>query len=602
MKTFGLALSTLSVVAILAMLVWLSMRGGDGEPDVVKPVPPEAYVSKAEQFTASLRLVDVTTQAGIQFRHVSGALGKKYLPETMGGGAAFFDFDNDGDQDLLFVNSCHWPDDADDATPATPALYANDGTGAFTDVTVEKGLEVTFYGMGIAIGDADGDGWDDVFFTAVGNNRLYRNDAGKRFVEITGAAGLPEVQSESFDHGPHPWYTSAAFLDYNNDGWLDLFVCQYIKWSPEIDLAQGFQITGIGRAYGPPTRFEGSFCRLYRNVEGRFEDVSAAAGVEVKNESTDVPVGKALAVTTFDMDRDGFVDVMVANDTVRNFLFHNLGNGRFEEIGIEAGVAFDNEGNTRGAMGADWVQLDGKGTQAIVVGNFANEITALYLSDDPLALGFTDDAEPVGIGNPSKKYMKFGVFFFDLDLDGRLEIFESNGHLEGEIETVQAEQTYEQPAQIFWNAGPDAERPFEELHAEQVGPDIFRPLVGRGATYADIDGDGDLDILAIANGGPARLFRNDGGNRRGWIRLKLKGESPNTNAFGSRVEADVGDQTLHATVSSGRSYLSQCEQVVTFGIGQHDRADEVRVFWPGKTEAQVLGSIATRTETVVEQP
>jgi len=512
----------------------------------------------------------------------------------MGGGVAFFDFDNDDDQDLLFVNSCSWPGEAVDPAP-TQALYANDGSGRFSDVTAAMGLGVSFYGMGAAVGDYDGDGWDDVFFTGVGGERLFRNLEGKKFEEVTKEAGIAQ-------EGPHTWSTSAAFLDYDLDGRLDLFFCRYIDWSPEKDLAQAFQITGIGRAYGPPQNFQGTFSKLYRNVGGRFEDVSEKAGIQVQNRLTQSPMGKSLGVSVYDFDEDGYPDIAVANDTVQNFLFHNRGDGTFEEVGVFSGFAFDSAGNTRGAMGIDWTDLGPERTKAIVVGNFSNEITAFYRSEAPGQLPFSDDAIPEGIGNPSRKYMKFGVFFFDFDLDGRPDIFEANGHLEGEIATVQAGQTYEQPAQLFWNAGPSAARGFEVLEAGQVGPDLFQPVVGRGAACGDVDGDGDLDLVLVPNGGAARLFLNDGGSTNGWVRLALEGTRANKNAFGARLEAKVGGEARRCQLQSGRSYLSQCEQVITLGLGQNAQADEVRIYWPGEKTPQELGSIPARTFRRVKQP
>ncbi|MBI4606406.1 MAG: CRTAC1 family protein [Planctomycetes bacterium] len=591
----ALAAFALVLIAVAGgAVLWHRLSRPSQAAYIPAPEKPAELVPQTGAARVEVRFVDITEAAGIRFRHTNGARGKKLLPETMGGGCAFLDFDRDGDQDLLFVNSCGWPGE-EPGPPPTQALYENDGRGRFGDVTVEKGLAVTFYGMGVAAGDYDGDGWDDLFFTGVGGERLFRNAEGKRFEETTAAAGIPA-------EGPHAWSTGAAFLDFDLDGRLDLFFCRYIEWSPEIDLAQAFQITGLGRAYGPPQNFAGTHSRLYRNAGGRFEDVSEKAGVRVLNRLTGQPMGKGLGVAVHDMDEDGWPEISVANDTVQNFLFVNRRDGTFEEVGVRSGFAFDELGKTRGAMGIDWTSLGPGAGKAIVVGNFSNEVTALYRSDDPRSIPFSDDAVAEGIGNPSRKYMKFGVFFFDLDLDGRPDIFEANGHLENEISTVQAEQSYAQPVQVFWNAGPGALRTFEALGPAQLGPDIFRPVVGRGCAYADVDSDGDLDVALVPNGGEARLFRNDGGDGGGWIRLKLEGVRANRNAFGARVEAVIGGETRRAQLQSGRSYLSQCEQSITFGLGGLPRADKVLVWWPGEQEPQDLGPIPSRTFRVVRQP
>jgi len=585
------------VLAAAAWALWYAFTPREESAYIPTPEAPRKFIPEAESTGVQVTFVDITESAGIRFRHSNGARGKKLLPETMGGGCAFIDFDGDQDQDLLFINSAPWPGDPADKTspPPAQALYENDGGGHFTDVTAERGLALTFYGMGAAVGDYDSDGWDDIFITGIGGNRLFRNLAGKKFEDVTALAGISS-------DGPHAWYTSAAFLDYDNDSRLDLFVCRYVDWSPEADLAQAFQITGIGRAYGPPQNFAGTFSQLYRNTGSGFRDVSEKAGIQVRNPLTGDPMGKSLGVAVHDFNEDGYADIAVANDTVQNFFFQNKGDGTFEEIGILSGFAFDAAGNTRGAMGIDCADVGTSGAKAIVVGNFANEITALYKSEQPGLLPFSDDAIAEGIGNPSRKYMKFGVFFFDFDLDGRLDIFEANGHLETEIETVQARQTYKQPAQLFWNAGPKARRGFEVLEADQVGPDLFRPVVGRGCACADIDGDGDLDVVLIPNNGEARLFRNDGGNKNGWIRLELEGTRSNRNGFGARVEARVGGKMRRAQLTSGRSYLSQCEQVITLGLGTNKEAVDVNVYWPGDETVQKLGNLPAGSYIKVRQP
>ncbi len=491
------------------------------EPTVLlKPIAPALPAKVHVETLPAVKFVDVTKESGIHFQHVNGATGEKLLPETMGSGVAFFDYDNDGDPDLLFVNSDHWPDkvEAGKARP-TQALYRNDGKGHFEDVTREAGLAQTYFGMGVAVGDYDNDGDSDVYITALGGGHLYRNDKGK-FTDVT-----KEANAGASDG----WLTSAAFFDMENDGDLDLFVCCYIGWKAETDRDQNFQLTGTGkgRAYGPPTAFNGAFCTLLRNDGGKFVDVSEESGVHVRTPDLKVPVAKALGVAPFDVDGDGLVDLAVANDTVPNFLFHNLGKGKFEEIGIISGVAVDSFGTARGAMGIDWADFRSDGTLGLAIGNFANEMMALYVTDDPKTLVFADLANVFGLGAPTQPPLKFGLFFFDYDLDGRPDLLSTNGHLENDIAKVQASETYAQSAQLFWNTGRKGPGMYALVGAETAGPDLFAPIVGRGSAYADIDGDGDLDVVLTANGGPAKLFRNEGGNTNHWLRLKLSGSTSN---------------------------------------------------------------------------
>lgn len=525
-----------------------------------------------------LPFANVATSAGLTFKHANGAAGQKLLPETMGSGCAFLDYDNDGDQDLLFVNSCTWPwDKAPEGAAPTMELYQNDGRGQFANVTAEAGLDVTFYGMGVACGDYNGDGWTDLFFTAVGKNRLFQNNQGK-FVETTDAA---QVGGD-----PEEWSTSAAFFDYDHDGDLDLFVGNYVRWSRAIDMVQGFKLDGNIRAYGPPTAFAGTYPYLYRNDgSGKFQDVSAEAGVQVKNPSRDVPVAKTMGIAPIDIDGDGWLDVIVANDTVQNFAFLNQRNGKFQEIGIQCGVAFDGSGNARGAMGVDGAYFRNDDSLGLAIGNFANEMTALYVSQAKSML-FTDYANATGLGPPTRQELTFGLFFFDCDLDGRLDLLAANGHLEQEINKVQNSQHYAQPPHLLWNAGQDAKSEFVSVPAAKCGAEFYKPMVGRGSTYADIDGDGDIDAVITANGGVPRLLRNDQKSGHHWLRVKLVGKGGNREALGAVVKLKAGTTEQTRIVTATRSYCSCSELPVTFGLGTDKSVDTLHITWPdGKTQS-----------------
>ncbi len=574
-RAFRWSLAAAVAVGSIAGLALYGMREEPEVPQVIERSPVETPRRLAGSHPAlpTVRFTDVTRAAGIAFAHENGASGEKLLPETMGAGAAFLDYDGDGDQDLLFVNSQRWPGAG--APAATMALYRNDGQGGFEDVTARAGLDVSFYGQGVAVGDYDNDGHTDVFFSALGPNHLFRN-LGGRFEDVSERAGVTgDAQA---------WSTSAGFFDYDGDGDLDLFVCNYVRWSREIDLELAFTLNGVDRAYGPPKLYEGAHSYLYRNDgDGVFSDVSAEAGIHIENPATGRPMGKALGLTFADADRDGDLDVFVSNDTVQNFVFRNEGDGTFSELGAESGFGFDNNGAATGAMGIDAADFDNRGALAIGVGNFANETSSFYVQQaDPWQ--FVDVANAHGIGSPSRLRLSFGLFFFDYDLDGRLDLLQANGHLDDEINEIQPSQTYRQAAQLFWNCGAAGRGCFSAVPDDRLGG-LGRPIVGRGVTYADVDGDGDLDVALTQAGGAALLIRNDQALGHHWLRVRLVGRRSNRDAIGASIELRAGGATQRRQVMPTRSYLSQVELPVTFGLGAADHIEALRITWPdGSTQ------------------
>ncbi|MBT8484899.1 MAG: CRTAC1 family protein [Phycisphaerales bacterium] len=570
---FKWSMLVFALIGAGVVVALVARSGGDPEPVVIErpPVAPPDRLTPSTPELPSIPFTDITTGSGIQFVHETGATGEKLLPETMGGGVAFLDYDDDGDQDLLLVNAGVWPD-ADDATAdaATTALYRNDGRGQFEDVTAAAGLDARCYGMGVAVGDYDADGDEDVYLTTFGPNRLYRNDGGV-FRDVTTRAAV--------GGDPGSWSTSAGFFDADNDGDLDLFVANYVQWTRALNNQLAFTLNGTDRAYGPPKQYAGAHCVLYRNEgDGTFTDTSEASGIRVTNPATGSPMAKTLGVTFVDLDGVNGLDVIVANDTVQNFVFRNRGDGTFEEIGAASGIAFDGMGSATGAMGIDAEDFGNNGRIGIGIGNFANESTSFYVQQDD-AWQFADMAGAQGIGSPSRLRLSFGLFMFDADLDGRLDVLQANGHLEEEINAIQPSQHYRQAAQIFWNAGGDGRVRFETLPEALLG-DLTRPIAGRGAAYADIDGDGDLDVVLTQVGGAPLLLRNDQTRGHHWLRVRLRDRGGNPDAIGAVVEATVGSVTQRRRVMPTRSYLSQVELPVTFGIGHATRVDHVRVRWP----------------------
>ena len=523
--------------------------------------------------------VEVTEAAGIRFVHENGAFGEKYLPETMGSGVAFFDADGDADQDLLFVNSRRWPGHRSAPEP-TAALYLNRGDGTFEDATAGSGLDTPFYGIGAAIADYDADGDQDIYLTALGPNRLLENTGDGVFREAPQAASVA-----------HPGFSSGAtWFDADGDGDLDLFLLNYVEWSIEEDIFCA--LDGVNKSYCTPESYNGASAVLYRNdgPEG-FTDVTQAAGLFN-------PRGKGLGVAVLDFDGDGFSDLAVANDTQPNYLYRNLGDGRFEDAGVLAGIAFAENGAARGAMGIDASDYDGDGQTDLVIGNFSNEMVSLYHNE---GVGFFIDQAPVSeIGRNSLLTLAFGAFFFDYDLDGRQDIFVANGHVENDIADVQQRVAYRQPPHLFRNRGDGG---FDEVTA--ASPDLARPMVARGAAFGDIDGDGDPDLVLSENGGPARLFRNDGGERNGWIGFRLRGDNSNRDGIGAKITLVIEDGGMTRietrVVKSATGYASQNQLAAIFGLGPVGRAVSARVVWPSGARSEIEAP-AIRQVLLVEEP
>ncbi len=504
-----------------------------------------------------IHFTDVTEQAGIHFVRNSGAFGKKYLPETMGSGVCFIDYNNDGWQDIFFVNSMDWPGHA--GHKSYPALYRNNHDGTFTDVTKQAGLDVEMYGMGCAAGDYDNDGYDDLYVTALGHNHLFHNLGNGTFKDVTAQAGV----------GSSGFSTSAAWLDYDNDGKLDLVVDHYVDWSPTTD--KFCSLDEVHKSYCTPELYKGESITLYHNLgHGRFKDVTKAAGLYD-------PSDKALGIALLDYDNDGWLDILITNDTQPNKLYHNNHNGTFTETGVAAGVAYSDEGKARAGMGTDAADYDESGRQSLLIGDFTNESIALYHNDGQGL--FTNDALSAGIALPSAKSLTFGAFFFDYNLDGLPDIFALNGHVSDDISVEQPSLSYAERPLLFRNLGHGK---FEDV-SNQVGPAFRQPMVGRGAAYGDIDNDGDLDLVLTTSNGPARLLRNDGGNQNDMLRIKTIGTRSNRDGIGARILLTTSTgQRMSEMVKSGSSYLSQSELPLTFGLGKPDPDKRIRleIHWP----------------------
>jgi enediyne biosynthesis protein E4 len=502
---------------------------------------------------------DVTASAGLRFQHNSGAYGGKLLPETLGSGCAFLDYDADGWPDILLINAMDWP--GHKKQRSTLKLYRNNRNGTFSDVTQAAGLDVELYGMGVTVADYNNDGFPDIFISCVGQSRLFRNTGKGTFVDVTKASGLLGKQGLS---------TSAVWFDYDRDGFLDLFVCNYVHWSAEHDVF--CSLDGKHKSYCTPEAYRGDTCWLFHNRgDGTFEDVTANSGIFDSS-------SKSLGVAMMDYDQDGWPDLLMANDTQPNKLYRNLRNGKFKDVAVEAGLAFSSEGKARAGMGVDVADFDNSGKAGVIITNFDNEMIGLYRSTNK---GYDDQALSSGLGSASKNTLGFGCAFFDADLDGLLDVAVANGHIDETVRNIRGNVGYAQPPQLFLNLGGAK---FSDVSME-VGGGFEQPKVGRGLAIGDFDRDGDLDLLMTTNNGPAYLYRNDqtAGNRS--VRFQLIGTKSNRDAIGATVRLFANGQVQTRQVRTGSSYLSQSELPVTFGLGREEQIERVVVDWPlGKTE------------------
>jgi hypothetical protein len=521
-----------------------------------------------------VRFTDITEQAGINFRHIASPE-KRYLVESMSGGVALFDYDNDGYQDIYFVN-CLTVDIARAGGKTKSIVYHNNGDGTFTDVTDKSGLGDVGWGMGVAIGDYNNDGFDDVYVTCLGGNHLFKNNGNGTFSDVTKTAGVSDGR----------WSTGAAFVDYDRDGKLDLFVANYVEYDlnhlPEFGKDKTCQYKGIAVQCGPRGLRGSGDSLFHNNGDGTFTDVSKKAGVSDPNGYF------GMGVICSDFDDDGLVDIFVADDSTPNLLYHNNGDGTFKEIGFISGTALSENGAEQGSMGVAVGDYDHDGRFDIFVTNFVDDYDTLYHNDGPNF--FTDVSYKANVAAVSMPYVRWGTKFFDYDNDGWVDLFIACGHVYPQL------AGYRQRKLLHHN---NRNGTFSEVAAE-FGAPLMQERAARGVAFGDIDNDGDVDMVINDLDGPPQLLRNDGGNANNSILIKTVGVKSNRDGIGARVKVVSGDLTQIDEVRSGGSYISQSDLRLHFGLENRTKIDLIEIRWPSGVIDKVTNANVNKILTVKE--
>lgn len=533
---------------------------------------PERYMLER---TDSVTFKDMTKAAGITWKHVNGADGRKFFPEENGSGFAIFDYNNDGWQDILMPTCRHWPGHRP-MPESTMVLYRNNKDGTYTDVTKEAGLAIPMFSLGTSAGDYDNDGWADLYMSNMEGNVLFHNDHGK-FVDVTKKAGVA---------GYGNWCSSSMWIDYDNDGFLDLLAVHYAYWTPETDIF--CTIDGKQKSYCTPQLYPGQYLQMFHNnKDGTFSDVTKQVGMKDQK-------GHGFEAIMLDYDEDGWTDVLVSNDLTPNRLYHNE-KGVFKEVGVEAGVAYDEGGVARAGMGNDYGDIDRDGKPTVIIANFAGEMNWVYKY---IGNGvFVDRAPQNGIGTFGLPYLKFGLVVFDYDYDGWPDLFEVNGHVQPEIEAIQRTTSYRMPSLLFRNLGNGK---FEEVGLTYMKGPFERRIIGRGVTYGDLNNDGSIDVVACSTNDYPLLFMNERKNTNRYLRIRLQGSKSNRDGFGARIYAKVGKMNMVEMMKSGSCLSGSNEPWVTLGLGQNDQVDELRIKWNCGTE-DVLHNVKGNRAIVIKE-